>query len=53
MAKEFVEKYAKYETLWCHNIDLAGDPNHAEELFPVFEAAVYKYSRLAYQGAED
>ena len=52
-AKEFVEKYAKYETLWCHDTGLAKNPEHDESLFPQFMDGVYKYSRMYYQEAED
>lgn len=53
MAKDFVTKYAKYKTLYCHDVSLATNPNHDDNLYPIFMDAVYKYSRIAYQDAED
>ena len=51
-AKEFVEKYWKYGCVWTKNADWFTNPNHDQSLYPEFQKAVYKYSRLAHAGEE-
>ena len=50
-ARQWVEKYAGKNVMYCHNIDLIGKPDHDEELFPIWEDAVYEFSRKLFQNA--
>ena len=52
MGHEFVEKYWKYGCVWTKNADWFPNPNHDQGLYPEFQKAVYKYSRLAHAGEE-
>ena len=52
MGHEFVEKYWKYGCVWTKNADWFPNPNHDQDLYPDFQKAVYKYSRLAHAGEE-
>ena len=50
-ARQWVDKYADTHIMYCHNIDLIGRGDHDENLFPIWEDAVYEYSRKKFQGA--
>lgn len=51
MGREFVDKYKDKGILFCQDVSIS-DPNHDPSLYPIFEDAVYEYSRLAYQDAD-
>lgn len=53
IAKAFVDKYADKGVLWT--LDVAGqfEPGHDASLFPLFQDAVYEYSRIHFQDVED
>ena len=53
LAKDFVDKYKDKGVLFCQNINLNGTPGHDPSLYPIFADAVYEFSRIAYQDAED
>lgn len=49
IAKDFVDKYKNKGVLFCADSSTTRVPGHDHSLFPVFQEAVYEYSRLAYQ----
>ena len=49
IAKDFVEKYKDKGVLFCADSSTTRVPGHDHSLFPIFQEAVYEYSRLAYQ----
>ena len=52
LGRQFVEKYAGKNIMYCMNKAIAIRPGHDPELFPIWEDAVYEYSRLKFQDAE-
>ena len=51
IAYGFVEKYASKKVLY--KVNPAAGPNHDQGLYPIFKDAVYRFSREAYQDAQD
>ena len=49
IAKDFVDKYKDKGVLFCADSSTTRVPGHDHSLFPIFQDAVYEYSRLAYQ----
>lgn len=52
IAKDFVEKYKDKGVLFCADSSTTRVPGHDHSLFPIFQQAVYEYSRLAYQNLD-
>ena len=52
LGRQFVEKYAGKNIMYCMNKNMALTPGHDPSLFPIWEDAVYEYSRLAFQDAD-
>lgn len=53
IAKKWVDKYKDKGILLQQDINLTVYPEHDASLYPQFSAAVYEYSRIAYQDIED
>ncbi len=52
-AREFVDKYKDKRVSFCRNNSLLNNPDHDPSMYPVFEDAVYEFSRIAYQDVDD
>ena len=49
LAEKWFDKYKDKGILLCQDVSLNGNPDHNPAMYPIFEDAVYEYSRIAYQ----